>query len=403
MSILKVLRFNVLIAAMGYFVDMFDLTIFGVVRIASLKALGITDPAELTSIGVMLLNLQAAGMLLGGFFWGILADKKGRLSVLFASIICFSVANILNGFVTEIWQYGVLRFIAGIGLAGELGVAVTLVSETMSKEDRGYGTTVIATLGLLGAVAAALVGQYMDWRWAFWIGGILGLLLLAGRVHMADSEAFQKLKKSTSKTGDLTLLFNKERGIRYIYCVLVGVPIYFITGILFTFSPEVSSSLGFSGITAGNALLFGSIGLTVGDLLSGLASQMMKSRKKAVALFMVLGLIGVVCYFTVAPLFDDKIFYTICFLMGVAAGYWAVLITIAAEQFGTNIRATVATSVPNLVRSAVIPLTLIFTAFKTQVGVYQTAMLLGAFVFAMAFFALYKLNETYGKELDYTE
>jgi MFS family permease len=398
----KALNLTVLVAALGYFVDMFDLTIFGVVRMASLKDLGITQPEQLTSAGVWLLNLQAAGMLVGGLFWGVLGDRKGRLSVLFGSIIMYSLANIANGFANDLTTYGILRFIAGVGLAGELGAAITLVSETMDKETRGYGTTIIATLGLLGAVAASLVGQLWHWRTAYFIGGGIGLLLLAARFHMADSGMFEKAQNSSHR-GDLRLLLDRERGLRYVYCILVGVPIYFITGVLFTFSPELTKALGIEGITAGNALLFGSIGLTLGDLMSGLTSQWMKSRKKAMGAFIAAGA-GLAFVYLRAPAgLPKELFYVLCFALGTTAGFWAVLVTAAAEQFGTNIRATVATSVPNFVRSAVILLTLSFSYLKVGFGTISAAMTVGAFVFAMAFMALYRMRETFGVDLDYFE
>ena len=398
----KVMSLTVIVAALGYFVDMFDLTIFGVVRMTSLKAMGIVDPAELMSRGILLVNLQALGMLFGGLLWGILADKKGRLSVLFASILLYSVANILNAFVVNIDQYAVLRFIAGVGLAGELGAAVTLVSEMLSKEDRGYGTTMIAALGLLGAVTASVVGQYFSWQSAYLIGGGMGLLLLVTRFKLKDSSLFHKQSESASR-GDLRLLLERSRWPRYVFCILLGVPIYFATAILFTFSPEFSQALGLKNITAGNAILAGTIGLTLGDLLSGLLSQWLKSRKRAVLVSLIVGALFSFLYFQCASLGSNTLFYIICGVIGLAAGYWAVLVTMAAEQFGTNIRATVATSVPNFVRASVIPMTLLFTYLKPQFGSVEAALGIGSVVFALALISLWKLNETYGKELDFME
>ncbi|HEY8280585.1 MAG TPA: MFS transporter [Bdellovibrionota bacterium] len=396
----KAFNLTVLVAALGYFVDMFDLTIFGVVRVASLKALGITDAAELTSHGVWLLNLQAGGMLLGGLLWGILGDKRGRLSVLFGSILLYSLANIANAFATSIEAYGMLRFLAGVGLAGELGAAVTLVSEVLSKEDRGYGTTIIAALGLLGAVAASFIGQMLDWKTAYLVGGGMGLLLLLARFQMADSAMFKKTAHNAPR-GDLRVLFTGARGSRFLFCVLLGVPIYFTTGILFTFSPELTKELGISGVTAGNALLFGSVGLTLGDLASGLLSQKLKSRRKAVIAFLALALTGCLAYFTARGA-SPAYFYGICSVLGFACGFWAVLVTMAAEQFGTNIRATVATSVPNFVRSAVILLTTAFVSLK-HLGALNSAMVVGSAVFALALLAWKLLPETYGRDLDFNE
>jgi putative MFS transporter len=397
----KALNLTVLVAALGYFVDMFDLTIFGAVRISSLTALGVTDAGSLTSNSVLLINLQAAGMLIGGIAWGILGDKKGRLSVLFGSILLYSAANILNAYVTTLTAYGVLRFLAGIGLAGELGAAVTLVSEFLPKEVRGYGTTLIATLGLLGAVAAALIGQICTWQTAYLVGGGMGIFLLIARFKMVDSAMF-KSHETSSHRGDPLLFLSGGRFSRYIYCVLVGIPIYFTTGILLTFAPELSSAFGLKGITAGNALLFGTIGLSVGDLLSGLLSQWLKSRKRAIYVSLALGACFTAAYFSLGRQ-STEVFYLICLAMGAAAGYWAVLITTTAEQFGTNIRATAATSVPNMVRSSVILLTTAFTTLKFFIGVTNAAIAIGVAVFALAAFAVSRLRETYGRDLDFME
>jgi putative MFS transporter len=396
----RALNWTVLVAALGYFVDMFDLTIFGVVRVSSLKGIGITDPAAITTNGMWLGNLGAAGMLLGGLLWGILGDKKGRLSVLFGSILLYSSANVANAYVTSLPMYGVLRFLAGVGLAGELGAAVTLVSELLRKEDRGYGTTIIATLGLLGAVAASFIGQLLTWQTAYLVGGGMGFVLLALRFRMADSAMFAKMQRHAPR-GSLRLLLSGGRLARYVQCILIGVPIYFTTGILFTFAPELAKDIGLTGITAGNALLFGSLGLTLGDLASGLLSQWIRSRRGAILVFQMMGIACTIAYFFSGAL-TPTIFYAICFLLGTAAGFWAVLVTMTAEQFGTNLRSTAATSVPNFVRSSVIPLTLGFLALKGM-GAVHAVMILGCAVFGLSAVALLGIPETYGRDLDFVE
>ncbi|MBC7428455.1 MAG: MFS transporter, partial [Bacteriovorax sp.] len=283
---------TVIISALGYFVDMFDITLFGVVRVGSMMALGVTSMEGMITTGIKLYNYQMGGMLIGGIFWGILGDKKGRHTVLYSSILMYSIANILNGFVTEIWQYEALRFLAGVGLAGELGAAITLVAESLNKEDRGYATTMIATLGMMGSLCAALVGKYFAWNHAYIVGGVLGLLLLVARFKSFDSEMFKKLKHSNVKRGNIKLLFKPRRLILYISAVLVGVPIYFITAILMTMAPEATSELGLkTAVTAADALIYGSIGLAIGDLASGLLSQWLKSRKKAIGLFLTTALV----------------------------------------------------------------------------------------------------------------
>ncbi|QDK42243.1 MFS transporter [Bacteriovorax stolpii] len=399
----RILTPTVIISALGYFVDMFDITLFGVVRVGSMQALGITSVEEMIQVGVKLYNWQMGGMLLGGIFWGVLGDKKGRHTVLYASILMYSLANIFNAFVTEVWQYEALRFLAGVGLAGELGAAVTLVAESLNKEDRGLATTLIATLGMTGSLCAALVGKYFAWNHAYLIGGILGLLLLVARFKSFDSEMFKKLKHSNVKRGNLKLLFAPKRAVLYLSAVLVGVPIYFITAILMTLAPEVTSELSLkTPVTAADALIYGSIGLAVGDLASGLLSQWMRSRKKAIGFFLATALTLMIIYMN-AHGASDTFIYLLCFLLGTCAGYWAVLVTTAAEQFGTDIRSTVATTVPNFVRGSGMIIATSFLIIKPHFTIVQSVLLIGGIVFALAFLALFLMKETFGRDLDFLE
>lgn len=395
-----VLNATVLVAGLGYFVDMFDITLFGVVRTESLNAIGIESALE---PGVLLFNMQMIGMLVGGVVWGILGDKKGRLSVLFGSILVYSLANIANGFVTSLGEYAVLRFVAGFGLAGELGAAITLVSEVLDKESRGWGTTIIATLGLLGSVTAAVVGQLLPWNVAYIIGGALGLCLLVARFKTLESGMFHELARSDVKRGDLRLLLDRRRLIRYLLCVLVGVPIYFVTGVLLTFSPEIAAALPVAGsVSAGNALLAGSIGLVLGDLASGALSQVLRSRKKALALFLLASSLLTVVYSQAAGM-TPALFYALCFGLGVFVGYWAVFVTVAAEQFGTNLRSTAATTAPNFVRASSVLSTTAFVYLKDHLSIVHSALAVGAVCFGAALLALSRLPETYGVDLDYVE
>lgn len=399
----KFLNGTVVVAGLGYFVDMFDITLFGAVRTASLRALGVTDVAQSLEIGIRLFNCQMIGMLLGGLLWGVLGDKRGRVTVLYGSILLYSLANLANAFVTNIEAYMLLRFLAGIGLAGELGAAVTLVSEGMSKEDRGYGTTIVATLGMCGSVAAALAGKYLAWDHAYLLGGMLGLLLLASRVKLLDSGMFRSLKEKSVPLGSVAMLLKPKRFARYAACIAVGVPIYFITGVLLSLSPELTTDLHLTGVvTAPDALFYGSIGLALGDMASGLFSQRMRSRKRAIGLFLLVAL-ALIQVYTTAHGFSPRTFYAICFGLGCCAGFWAVLVTTAAEQFGTNIRSTVATSVPNFVRGSAILTTLAFLSLKDHFTRIDSLRLLTLACFGLAFAGLWVLEETYGKNLDYVE
>ena len=403
-SVIKqVLSIPVLVAALGYMVDMYDLFLFSIVRVPSLKSLGL-EGDSLLSDGIFLLNLQMAGLLIGGIVWGIIGDKKGRLSVLFGSILIYSLANIGNGFVTTVNQYAVLRFIAGFGLAGELGAGITLVTEILPKAIRGYGTTLVATMGVLGAILAYFITYLFDWRMSFFIGGGLGLLLLILRISVFESGMFEKLKARNIKRGNLVMLFgNKTRLIKYLNSILIGLPIWFVVGILITFSPEFGKAMGLSEpVDAGKAVMFFFAGQVAGDIVSGFLSQYAKSRKKIIFLFILISLTFVSVYL-LFPSPDLTIFYIICICLGVGNGYWTLFVTVAAELFGTNLRATVATSAPNFVRGAVIPLTMLFIYGKNQFGILQSAMGVGLLAFGIALLSLRFLEETYSKDLDYTE
>jgi MFS family permease len=399
----KLFSIPVVVAALGYFVDIYDLLLFSIVRIPSLAALGVPH-AEQFNEGEFLLRVQMTGLLLGGIIWGIMGDKRGRLSVLFGSILMYSLANIANGFVTSVDQYAVLRFIAGIGLAGELGAGITLVSEVLPTRLRGYGTTLVASVGLLGAVMANFVAKQFDWQVSYFIGGGLGLLLLITRISIFESGMFMQLKEKTVQRGNFLELFtNNDRFKRFINCILIGLPIWFTIGILITFSPEFAQQLGFtSPVVAGDAVMFSYLGLVAGDLSSGLLSQWFRSRKKIVTIYIVLTLCFILLYLA-APVKNTAFFYFTCFCLGFGVGYWALLVTIAAEQFGTNLRSTVATSVPNFVRGTVVPLTYIFKLIRDSYGIVSGAVLVGITTIIIALISLRFLSETFGKDLDFVE
>ena len=395
----------VLVAAMGYFVDIYDLLLFSIVRVPSLKGLGFTGQT-LTDNGIFLLDIQMMGLLLGGIFWGVLGDKKGRLYVLFGSIFLYSIANIANGFVHSIESYSVWRFIAGFGLAGELGAGITLVAEIMPKEKRGYATTIVAAVGVSGAVVGFFVAELFDWRTSFFVGGGLGLLLLFLRIGVSESGMFGNAKQQQTKRGDFLSLFtNGKRLLKYLRIIVIGIPTWFVVAILITLSPEFGHILGVKGtVNAGAAVAYCYGGLVLGDIASGLLSQYFKSRIKVVYIFLALTIISTAAYFLLhnISLFS---FYTICFFLGFSAGYWVVFMTIATEQFGTNIRATVTTTVPNFVRGSVVPVTLLFQYLR---GVFHGSLMyagvvVGVLTIGLAFWALHFVQETFHKDLNYLE
>ena len=393
----------ILVAALGYFVDIYDLILFSVIRVPSLTSLGLSG-GELLESGVLLLNMQMAGMLVGGIAWGVMGDRRGRLSVLFGSILLYSLANLANAFVHDVSTYALLRFIAGVGLAGELGAGITLVSEILPKEIRGYGTTIVASVGVMGAVVAVIVGDRFDWRVAYIVGGVMGLALLILRIGVFESGLFEDVKRSTVARGNFLALFaTAERARRYLSVVLVGLPIWYVVGILVTFAPELGAAVGVTPPPrAARAVLFAYLGLTAGDLASGLLSQAIGSRRRALAIFIGLTALGVLVYF--APFAKSPaMFYAICGGLGFAIGYWAVFVTVASEQFGTNLRATATTTAPNFVRGAVVPVTLLFQALREPLGLAGSGFAVGALTIVIALVALSGLTETFGRDLDFVE
>lgn len=393
----------VIVAALGYFVDIYDLVLFSIVRVPSLRGLGYEGQA-LFDHGVSLLNHQMIGLLIGGIIWGILGDKRGRLTVLFGSIFMYSVANLANAFVHSIEAYAIWRFIAGVGLAGELGAGITLVAEILPKNRRGLGTTLVAGVGVSGAILAGVIAEFFNWRTCYIIGGTLGLALLFLRIGVRESGMFSNLKATQVARGHFLSLFKKwDLTRRYLACVLVGIPIWYVIGILVTFSPEFALATGSSSaISGGRAILFTYLGLVLGDIGSGLLSQRLQSRKRALYVFVSMTTLFVLAFFLLRDL-SEVSFYLLCVCLGTSVGYWAIFVTVAAEQFGTNLRATTATTIPNFVRGSVVPLTLTFTALKPSMGLLSSGAAVGAATLVIAFFAIHNLNETFSHDLDFIE
>ena len=393
----------VIAAALGFFVDAYDLLLYSIVRNASLQSLGLSGD-QVLAVGIDLLNAQLVGMLVGGVVWGVLGDIYGRRSVLFGSIILYSAATCTNALAVNIPLYAICRFVAGLGLAGELGAGVTLVSELMSKENRGYGTMIVAAVGVLGVVTASRVGDVFPWRTAYLVGGGLGFLLLVLRLGVRESSLFNRVKTASVSRGNFLSLFtNLGRLKKYACLILVAMPIWYAIGILITFSPEIGKALGLgTAPKAGTAILLYYLALTFGDLTNGFLSQMFRTRKKIIAAFMLLTVLFCTAYFMLGGR-SLTTFYVMCFLIGWSSGYWALFITMSAEQFGTNLRATVAVTAPNFVRGLTAVLTLAFRGLSGHLGMVPSAALIGVVTIVLAFISLVQLEETYGKDLDYTE
>jgi MFS family permease len=395
------------VAALGYFVDVYDLLLFTIVRQTSVMSIGSTAETIIVD-SAHIINWQMSGLLIGGILWGVLGDKKGRLKVLFGSILLYSVANILTSFVQNVDQYAYCRFIGGIGLAGELGAGITLVSEMLPKHKRGIGTSMVAGIGLFGAVFAYFTFKYTnDWRLCYQIGGVLGFFLLILRVKVAESFMFESVKLSKLAKGNFFMFFqNKKRFVKYITAILIGLPTWFVIGVLINYSNKFASSLyGINLIDSGRSIMLAYIGIASGDLLIGYVSQYFKSRKKALMLFYILSIIGMILFFSPFNNNDSRM-YLICAFLGFSTGYWAIFNQMAAEQFGTNLRATAATTIPNMVRGALPLINFLFLdILQKKLGwdIVQSGMLTGAIVMVITLVAYFFTEETYHKDLDYME
>ena len=388
------------VAALGYFVDIYDLLLFSIIRIPSLQSIGISN---VTEAGMTVLNVQMSGLLIGGIVWGTLGDKLGRTRVLFLSILLYSAANIANGFVQTLEQYTWLRFFAGLGLAGELGAGITLVSELLPAKKRGLGTSLVAGIGLTGAVAAYFIAHAFEWRMSYFIGGGMGILLLGLRVGVFESGLYVKTVKASSiSRGNFFKLFHsKERTLRYIRCILIGLPTWFVIGILVGFSDKFGEALGLNDrIDPGRGILYAYAAIAIGDILSGLLSQYLKSRKKALHVFYGITLLGMALFFTAQ---STTMLYFACGVLGFGTGFWAIFVTIGAESFGTNLRATAATTIPNMVRGSLTGIIAVFNFLNPHTGYILGGILTGIFVMSITYWAILGLTDTFGKDLDFVE
>ena len=400
----KKIKLLILVASLGYFVDIFDLVLFNVVKLESFKDIGLTE-LQIKVAEIDIFNYQMTGMLLGGLLWGILGDKVGRVSALFGSILLYSVANIANAFVHSTEWYSIWRFVAGFGLAGELGAGITLVSESMKREERGIGTLIIVSVGALGAVGASLAGTYLTWKGAYILGGIMGLALLLLRFGTMESIMFKKInQKEYISRGNFFMIFRSLKSSwKYIACILIGLPIWYSIGVMINLSNRYGASFGMmEKINVGKSVMFCYIGLSVGDLLSGYLSQLLKSRKKVIGIYLIV-LFAVTIFYHLNKS-TNPVYYTwMSFAIGMGSGYWALFAINAAEQFGTNIRSTVANTVPNFVRFSVVPITLSFGYLSEKWGLLSSGLFVGIICILIAFVSLLTLKETFSKDLDYVE
>ncbi len=394
----------VLVAALGYFVDIYDLLLFSIIRVPSLKSFGLNDD-QIAKDGLFIINIQMLGLLIGGILWGVLGDKKGRLKVLFASIIIYSLGNIANGFVQNVNQYALIRFFTGIGLAGELGAGITLVTELMPKEKRGIATSFVAGIGLTGAVVAFFIKENFPWRTCYFIGGGLGFALLLLRVSVLESGMFKSIEQTGVSKGNFFMLFaNKTRIRKYLTAICIGLPNWYVIGILITFSKEFGAKMNIKGVVdPGKSVMFAYAAISIGDILIGFVSRWLKSRKQSLYIFYAITAIAIIWFFNLKGANVSEL-YMACALLGFGTGFWAMFVTMAAEQFGTNIRATVATTVPNMVRGSLTLVSLLFGWLQLQTGNYLSAgWITGIVVVLIGITSVFLSDETYHKDLDYIE
>jgi len=395
--------FLVIVASLGYFVDIYDLLVFSIVRTPSLLAIGV-KAANVKAAGISIINWQMFGLLIGGLIWGIVGDKLGRIKVLFGSILLYSIANFVNGKVTGVEEYIIVRFIAGVGLAGELGAGITLVTETMKTEKRGYGTMIVSVIGLFGAAAANLVAKNLDWHWAYYVGGILGIFLLLLRLGTYESGLYKEVESKQVSRGNFLMLFtNFKRFIKYLYCILVGAANWFVIGILITLAPEFGKALGAKvPLNAGDGVFYSYIGIAIGGLFAGLLSQITRSRRLTIVVFIFISIISAVCYLSATNITPTQFTWLSLFL-GFGVGYWPIFVTIPAEQFGTNIRATVTTTVPNFIRASLIPINAVFAALSVGYGMITAGYVMMGILSLIALISISQLKESFSKDLDYLE
>jgi MFS family permease len=401
---ISLLSIPVIVAALGYFVDIYDLLLFGMIRNTSLQ--GFVASEKVVSTGLDIMSVQMYGLLLGGIIWGVMGDKKGRLSVLFGSIILYSLANIANGFVQSIDQYKICRFIAGIGLAGELGAGITLVSELIPKEKRGIATSIVAGVGLTGAILAYFMAQEFSWKVCFYIGGGLGLLLLVLRISVFESGMYIGIKNTrTIQKGNFFMFFtNGKRFRKYMLAILIGLPTWYVIGILIQVSDKFGKDFGIQKkIDPGRAVMFAYIAISVADLLIGIVSQLLKSRKKALYIFYAITIIAIILFFS--PVNNSSAnMYLICALLGFGTGFWALFVTMGAEHFGTNLRATAATTIPNMVRGSLPLMILLFKdTLQPTFSFITAAEITGAVVMIIGTASVIMTEETFGKDLNFLE
>ena len=392
---------TVLVVALGYFIDAYDLLIFSAVRKVSLMDLGVAETDTL-NIGISLLNFQLIGLMIGGVLWGILADKFGRKTILFSSILIYSISNIANSYISSVDMYYWLRFIAGIGLAGELGVGISLITENIAKERRTVSTTVVSFFGMLGAATGGWLGSVFHWQTCFLIGGFAGFLLLLLRLNVEESHMYLGIKDSKVKKGNILLILKNPKSlITYFFCTLAGSSSFLFIGMFIQSTPEFGKIFNIS-VTAGVALVWYYVGASISEVIAGILSKLLKERKAPIYIFYAISLLAIVIFCVHTPS-SPRIYYIHCSLLGFGLGWWSMLITLSAELFGVNTRATAATSIPTFARAWNIPFTSVFKNNIPKLGILNSAFAVGVIVIALAIISATTIKETFENEANFIE
>lgn len=402
----------ILVASLGYFVDAYDLIIASVVRSSAIVELGLAQVGtpEHTKYAQLFEYVQSAGILLGGIIFGVYSDKKGRKKALYYSIAIYSIANILNGLLSASVPfvgtvYCILRFICGFALAAELSIGIVMISETMKAKHRGYGTMIVVSFGILGAVLAAVLFEFIGihWQTLYLIGGIAGVLLLIFRFSVKETNPFLDLENQESERGSWVMIFKNRRLLKILFnAILLGFPIYFFISIPIKFATDYGKELGLT-IKGTIPIIVFYIAMSVSDIIANYLCQLFENRKKVLYFYLGLCTISVFLLHFYPPTTPEQYFYLFSPLMGFASGYWALLITFTNEQIGTNIRSTYTTAVPNVVRSLFIPIQLLLTVLQPTFGTSTSVFYIGVLAVILALLGLYSLKETWGKNLKFID
>ncbi len=400
-----------LVTSLGNFVDYGDMFMASLVRNDAIVALGIAQTKEaVLAVGLNLESFQAVGFLLGCFTWGIFADKKGRLQVLYISTLVYSLANILNGLLSPEWShvyywYGGCRLFSGWGLSAEFSVAITLIVEYFSVKKRIIGTMLMTGLGFLGVFLVSWLKFYTHilWNEFFIWGGVAGLVLLVFRFAAQESFMFLNQQTAAIKKGSLmTLLKQKKYSRQFFLTVWLVLPIFLVQLIL-KFSPNISQQINSEIISIALVLLIYDAFSIFSDILGCYISYLFNNRMRVLKFYLILIFLALLGFAIWPPLTTFSWYWVYVPILGLANGYWGLWGTMIAELFGINVRATATTFIVNLSRSFVLILSITFKDLDLRYGFSISVIVLTLVTCGLAFWSVFKIPETAHKNLEYVE